>query len=139
MRRYLVILWIFLLLPGSTNIVWAKHHNLHFKLIETRETQVGEIIFLKLPGNPSIGYKYRFNRELSTGLHLVSVDLLGWLMTSKSRTIFFSKRDVMNVAVRTISPGKADLAFDYYRPLGGRTYTTTYIVRVAIKPRLAAQ
>ena len=134
MRLYLVVFWIVLLLPGAANVVMAKQHNLHLKLLETQETRAGEIIFVKLPGNPAIGYKYRLNRNLSSGLHLVKVHLLGWLMTSKSQTIFSRRRDVLNVAIQAKSPGQVDLAFDYYRRIGGRTRTSTSMVRVIIKP-----
>jgi len=134
MRRHLVILWIFLQLLSSANAAWAGQHNQHLKLIDTQETKAGEILFLKLPGNPSIGYKYRLNKGFSSGLHLVDVDFLGWLMTSKSQTIFFRRRDVMNVAVRIKTPGVADLAFDYYRIISGRTRITTTLVRINIKP-----
>lgn len=134
MRRYLVILWLFLLLVSPANIVWANQHNQHLKVVETTESRVGEIVFLKLPGSPDIGYKYRLNRELSSGLHLVKVDLLGWLMTSKSKTIFFRRRDVMNIAVRMLASGEASLAFDYYRSIAGRTRTSRSLVRVIIKP-----
>jgi hypothetical protein len=134
MRRYLVIFWLFLLLPASVSDAWAQQHNKKIKLTQTQETKAGEILFIKLPGNPSIGYKYRLNRELSSGLHLVRVDFLGWLMTSKSQTIFFRRRDVMNVAVHTIAPGRAELAFDYYRNISGRRRTSTSLVRVDITP-----
>lgn len=134
MRRHLIILWIFLPLLSSANAAWASQHNQHLKLIDTQETKAGEILFLKLPGNPSIGYKYRLNQEFSSGLHLVDVDLLGWLMTSRSQTIYFRRRDVMNVAVHIKAPGVAELAFDYYRRISGRTRLTTTLVRLNIKP-----
>lgn len=134
MRRYLVIFWSLLLLTGAANAAWASQHNQHLKVISTEEIKAGEILFIKLPGNPDIGYKYRLNKELSSGLHLVDVDFLGWLMTSKSQTIFFRKRDVMNVAVRTSAPGKAELAFDYYRRISGRTSKSTKLVHINIKP-----
>lgn len=139
MRPYLVIFWIFLLLLSPANAVWASQHNQHLKLIDTLEIKAGEIVFLKLPGNPDIGYRYKLNREFSSGLDLVEVLFLGWLMTSKSQTIFFRRRDVMNVAVRTKAPGEVELAFDYYRKISGRTRTTTTLVRVNIKPSRAAK
>jgi hypothetical protein len=55
-------------------------------------------------------------------------------MTSKSQTIFFRKRDVLNVAIIAKSPGRVDLAFDYFRNIGGRTRKSTSVVRVIIKP-----
>jgi len=134
MHLFLVIFWLVLLLPGAANVVVAKHHNLNLKVLETQEIRAGETIFVKLPGNPAIGYKYKLNRNLSSGLHLVNVHLLGWLMTSKSQTIFFRRRDVLNVAIQAKSPGQVDLAFDYYRRIGGRTRKSTSMVRVIIKP-----
>ena len=133
MRRYLVIFLSLLLLISSGNNVLASKHNQHLKLVDTLETKAGEVLFLKLPGNPNIGYKYKLNRELSAGLHLVEIDFIGWLMTSKSQTLFFRKRDVMNIAVRAIAPGEAELAFDYYRNFSGRTRVSTTLVRINIK------
>jgi len=99
----------------------------------------GEIVFLKLPGNPTIGFKWRLNKALSRGLHLVKVDQIGWLMAQKGRSMFFQEQSMLNVAVWAETAGKVDLAFDYYRRIGGRTYNKTSIVRVVIKPKLAAQ
>lgn len=134
MRLFLVVFSLVLLLSGAADVVMANQHNLHLKVLETQETRAGETIFVKLPGNPAIGYKYRLNRNLSTGLELVNVIMLGWLMTSKSQTIFFRKRDVLNVAILAKSPGQVDLAFEYYRRIGGRTRKSTSMVRVIIKP-----
>jgi len=120
-----------LLFTASPSVVWAKQK---LKVIETQSTRVGEVVFVKLPGNPTIGYKYRLNRELSKGLDLVKVDFLGWLMTSKTRTIFFRKRDTMNVAVRAKAAGQVELAFDYYRNISDQTHLTTSLVHVNIKP-----
>lgn len=119
--------------PGAP--VWAKEP----KIIQTLETMPGEIVFLKLPGNPSAGYKWKLNKNLSTGLDLVKVDEVGWLMAQKGRSMFFQSQSMLNVAVRPKTAGQADLAFDYFRRIAGRTYTKTSIVRVIIKPRLATQ
>ncbi len=135
MRRYLVIFGLFLLFLAPASFVTAKPP----KIIDTQESQVGEIVFFKLPGDPKAGYKWRFNKEFSTGSNLVDVNQLGWLMAEKGKSMFFQQQSKMNVAVRTKAAGQADLAFDYSRKLGGRTYTKTVIVRILIKPQLAAQ
>ncbi|GBE43367.1 chagasin family peptidase inhibitor I42 [bacterium BMS3Bbin10] len=119
--------------PGAP--AWAKKT----RIIQTLETRTGEIVFLKLPGNPSVGYKWRLNKDLSKGLDLVKVDEIGWFMAQKGRSMFFQEQSMLNVAVRALSAGQADLAFDYYRRMGGRTYTRTSIVRVVIKPPPATQ
>ena len=135
MRRYLVIFGLFLLFLAPASFVSAKPP----KIIDTQESQVGEIVFFKLPGDPGKGYKWQFNKDLSTGTNLVDVTQLGWLMADKVKSMFFQQQSKMNVAVRTKAAGQADLAFDYSRKLGGRTYTKTVIVRIIIKPQLAAQ
>ena len=53
--------------------------------------------------------------------------------------MFFQQRSVLNVSVRAKAAGQAHLAFDYYRTLGGRTYSKTSLVRVIIKPTLVSQ
>jgi len=109
------------------------------KIIQTSETKVGEMLFIKLPGNPKAGYKWRLNKDLSSGLDLVTVDQIGWLMAPKGRSMFFQTQSVLNVSVLAKASGQADLAFDYYRRIGGRTLSSTSMVRVIIKPTLASQ
>ena len=109
------------------------------KIIQTSETKVGEVLFLKLPGNPKAGYKWRLNKELSTGLDLVSVDQIGWLIVGERKSMFFSSQSALNVAVRAKAAGRADLAFDYYRRISGNTFSKTSLVRVIIRPTLARQ
>jgi hypothetical protein len=135
MRQYFVILGLFLLFLTPADIASARPP----KLIDTQETHVGEILFFKLPGDPSAGYKWRLNEGLSTGLHLVDVDQIGWLLAEKGKSMFFKKRSALNIAVRTMAAGEAILAFDYYRRIGGRTFTKTSLIRIYIKPRLASQ
>lgn len=135
MHRYFMILGLLLLFLTPADIASARPP----KLIDTQETHVGEILFFKLPGDPSAGYKWRFNEQFSTGLHLVDVDQIGWLLARKGQSMFFKKQSAMNVAVRTMAAGEAILAFDYYRSIGGRTITKTSIIRIFIKPRLASQ
>jgi len=130
MRRLLAIIAMLLLASGSGSAIAAEDP----KIILTSETKVGEVVFLKLPGNPQTGYKWRLNKNLSTGLDLVSVDLMGWLMAPKGRSIFYQPQSVLNVSVQAKASGQAQLAFDYYRKLSGRTFSKTSMVRVIIKP-----
>ncbi len=135
MRLHLAITAMLLLASGSGRAIAADEPN----IILTSETKVGEVVFLKLPGNPQVGYKWRLNKELSTGLDLVSVDQIGWLMAPKGRSMFFQQRSVLNVVVRAKAAGQAQLAFDYYRRYSGYTYSKTSMVRVIIKPTLVSQ
>jgi len=135
MRRLLAIIAMLLLVSASVSASAAEDP----KIILTSETKVGEVVFLKLPGNPQVGYKWRLNKELSTGLDLVSVDQIGWQMAPKGRSMFFQQRSVLNVVVRAKAAGQAQLAFDYYRRLSGRTYSKTSLVRVIIKPTQISQ
>ena len=138
MRRLMLIVAIALLVSGPAAPVCAKE----FKIIQTIEARAGEIMFLKLPGDPSVGYKWRLNNKLSKGLDLVEVDQLGWLREQKVRSIFFRvqrAQSVQNIAVLAKAAGQAHLAFDCYRRMGGRTYNRTSIVRVIIKPKFAAR
>jgi len=124
-----------LLVSGSLSASAAENP----EIILTSETSVGEVVFVKLPGNPQEGYKWRLNKELSTGLDLVSVDQIGWLMAPKVKSMFFQQQSVLNVSVRAKASGQAHLAFDYYRRYNGYTYSKTSLVRVIIKPTLVSQ
>ena len=135
MRRLLLIAAALMLFWGPNSPAWAKEP----KIIQTHEMILGETLFLKLPGSPSVGFKWRLNKSVSKGLDLVKVNEVGWLMAQKGRSMFFQAQSMLNVAVDALSAGEADLAFDYFRRIGGRTYTKTSIVRIVIKPRLAAQ
>lgn len=135
MRKLLAIIAMLLLVSASGSASAAENP----EIILTSETKVGEVLFVKLPGNPQEGYKWRLNKELSTGLDLVSVDQIGWLMAPKVKSMFFQQQSVLNVAVRAMSSGQALLAFDYYRRYSGYTYSKTSMVRVIIKPTLARQ
>lgn len=135
MRRLLVIATMLLLVSGPGTALAAKE----LKIMQTSEARVGELVFIKLPGNPQAGYKWRLNKEKSKGLNLVSVDLIGWLMAPEKKSMFFQKQSLMNVSVKTKASGQADLAFDYFRRIGGRMVASTSLVRVIIKPTLASQ
>jgi len=130
----MLIVTFAMLVSGPAASVCAKEP----KIIRTVEAKAGGIMFLKLPGDPSVGYKWRLNKKLSKGLNLVEVLQLGWLV-QKRRSFFIRAQSVQNIAVRTKTAGQADLAFDYYRRMAGQTYSRTSIVRVIIEPRLATQ
>ena len=135
MRPTLAIIAMLLLASGSGSANASEDP----QIILTSETKVGEVVFVKLPGNPQEGYKWRLNKELSKGLDLVSVDQIGWLMAPKVKSMFYQPKSVLNVSVRARASGQADLAFDYYRRYSGYTYSKTSLVRVNIKPTLAHQ
>jgi len=135
MRRLTLIATITMLVWGPAAPACAKA----IKILQTVETTAGEVVFFKLPGDPSAGYNWKLNEQLSTGLDLVKVVQLGWLLAQKGQSIFFQAQSVQNIAVRAKASGQADLAFDYFRKVGGRSYTRTSVVRVIIKPQLAAQ
>jgi predicted secreted protein len=135
MRPTLAIIAMLLLASGSGSANAAEDP----QIILTSETKVGDVVFVKLPGNPQEGYKWRLNKELSTGLDLVSVDQIGWLMAPKVKSMFYQPKSVLNVSVRARASGQADLAFDYYRKYSGYTYSKTSMVRVIIKPTLTNQ
>ncbi len=135
MRPTLAIIAMLLLASGSGSANAAEDP----QIILTSETKVGDVVFVKLPGNPQEGYKWRLNKELSTGLDLVSVDQIGWLMAPKVKSMFYQPKSVLNVAIRARASGQAQLAFDYYRRHSGYTYSKTSMVRVIIKPTLARQ
>ncbi len=104
------------------------------KIEQSHEARIGEQLFLKLPGNPDQGYKWRFNPTASDGAHLVNVDPLGWFIARKGVSMFFREQSVLNVAVRTKAAGRADLAFEYYRDIGKRRFTKTRYFRIDIRP-----
>ena len=101
---------------------------------QSHDARVGEQLFLKLPGDPDQGYKWRFNAEASKGANLVSVDQLGWFIAKKGASMFFQEKSVLNVAVHAKATGRADLAFDYYRHTGERLFTKTRYFRINIRP-----
>lgn len=109
------------------------------EIIETSEVSVGDIAFVKLPGNPDLGYKWRVNREKSRGLDRVKVEKIGWLKAPQERALFAEARSRLNVLLTGMAAGQADVAFDYYRSFGGRVISKTSIVRVTVRPRPADQ
>lgn len=98
------------------------------------ETNVGQMVLLKLPGNPRAGYRWLFNREQSSGLEFVTVDPIGWIMAPEGRSIFFSDPSIMNIAVEGDAAGEAAVAFDYLRTWGNIQIVRTITVKVTVKP-----
>ena len=107
------------------------------EVIKTSEVTVGGIAFVKLPGNPDLGYKWRVNPERSRGLERVKVEKIGWLKAPQERALFAEARSRLNVLLTGQAAGQADVAFDYYRSFGGRVISKTSIVRVTVKPRVS--
>lgn len=134
MRR-LIALAVAVFLHCATDIAVASEP----EIIQTHEVTAGDVLFLKLPGNPDQGYRWRLNAEKSRGLGLVAVDQIGWIMAPKVKSMFFQEQSTLNVSVKAAHAGQADLAFDYYRNLGGRIMNRTSMVRVIVKPKIARQ
>lgn len=101
---------------------------------QVHDTHVGGVFMLKLPGNPTGGYRWRLNVEQSRGLDLVDVQQVGWIMAPEAPSLFFRQNSTLNVAVRGKAAGEATLAFDYYRTWGSRAGVRTTLVLVRIKP-----
>lgn len=99
------------------------------------KTSVGKLVMLKLPGNPRAGYKWQLNKKKSKGLKLVTVDQIGWIMAPEARSMFFSKASILNVGVKGLKAGEANLAFDYYRTWGSQTSVRTSMVKVIVEPK----
>lgn len=99
------------------------------KIIQTHEAKVGDMVFIKLPGRPEYGYKWRLNPKMSDGLELVSVKVVGWLVAPNK-----NQKSQMNIMVTAKMSGEARLAFDYYRIREGRYDTHTSLVQFVVKP-----
>lgn len=104
----------------------------------TKHATVGELLLLKLRGNPSAGDKWRLNEEQSKGLDLVAVDQVGWIMAPEAQSIFFQKHSILNVSVMPKAPGRAELAFDRHRTYGRHAMVNTTVIRVVIEPKKTA-
>jgi predicted secreted protein len=101
---------------------------------ESVETSVGQMVLLKLPGNPRAGYRWLFNKEQSTGLEFVTVDPIGWIMAPEGHSIFFSDPSIMNIAIERNAAGEAAVAFDYLRTWGNVRVVRTITVKVIVQP-----
>jgi len=122
-----------LVIAGSASVRAADNDPLFFK------THVGTQLMLKLPGNPKAGYKWKLSPQKSTGLALVEVDFIGWLMAPGRRSVYFRKNSIQNINIVAKAEGEAILAFEYYRTWGNRAKLRTRMVTVTIKPAKTAQ
>ncbi|GAB4240784.1 MAG: hypothetical protein Kow0032_28640 [Methyloligellaceae bacterium] len=98
------------------------------------EARVGAQFLIKLPGNPQAGYRWQLNKEKSSGIELVDVDFIGWLMAPETRSYFFKRHSIQNISIKPKAPGTASLAFEYYRNWGNRATLRTRMVTVHIRP-----
>lgn len=108
-------------------------------IIATSEIAVGDISFVKLPGNPDLGYKWRLNSEKSRGLEFVQVDKIGWLKGQQKRSLFAEARSRLNILLTGKAAGQAEVAFDYYKYFGGRLISRTSFIQVTVKPKSSKQ
>ena len=107
------------------------------EVTDVLETSVGQQTMLKLPGNPRAGYRWQLNAGQSSGLNLVRVDQVGWIMAPAGRSIFFSQPSTLNVNIEGLAAGEANLTFDYFRTVGTLKKVKTSTVRVVVKPAAA--
>ena len=100
---------------------------------------MGKLLLLKFPGDREAGFRWRFDKERSTGLDLVTVKEIGWTIPPKRKSFFFRRQpSIMTFSVMPEAPGRADLAFEYARLWGGRLQVMTKVVRVVIRPAAVA-
>ncbi len=105
------------------------------RVIETRQVMVGDKTFVKLTGNPDLGYKWRLNKSKSAGLDHVKVDVIGWLKVGKDTSMFADNRSRLNVLLTGKAAGRSEIAFDYYRMFRGREVSRTSVVQVTVMPK----
>lgn len=103
------------------------------------ETRVGQLVMLKLPGNPRAGYRWQLNTGKSSGLERVSVDQVGWIMAPEGRSMFFSTPSTLNISITGKAPGVADLVFDYFRTWGETASARSTSVKVIVAPAKTAR
>ncbi len=97
-------------------------------------TRVGQMLILKLPGQPDSGYRWRMIAEESQGRELVNVRELGW--TFQRSQGLFSVREVgtLRYTVETRAAGKAYLVFEYRRMVPEPPPGRRRIVEIDIAP-----
>ena len=89
MRRLHAIAAMLMLASGPRTAMAAEE----LPIIQTSDIKIGEITFLKLPGDPQAGYKWRLDKELSKGLNLFLVDQIGWLIAPEEKSMFFKNSE----------------------------------------------
>ncbi|MGE0612869.1 MAG: protease inhibitor I42 family protein [Hyphomicrobiales bacterium] len=105
---------------------------------DIRHARVGEVVMLKLPGNPKAGYRWQLSSANSRGLDLVKVDQLGWILSEEGRSMFFKQESLLNVAVHANAPGTADITFEYWRATAAPLLIRSTTTRVVIAAKSAA-
>jgi len=82
----------------------------------TKQTAVGEPSILRLEGKPKMGYFWRLNKDMSSGLELIEIDRLGWTFSAVPRgSASFTKPGVLRYAITPKRAGSAVLVFEYFR------------------------
>ena len=82
---------------------------------EQIKAQVGEMLIVRLPGQPDSGYKWRMNVAESHGQDLVLVRELGWTYKEVRGSFTVRHVGILRYTVETKAPGKALLIFEYLR------------------------
>ena len=82
---------------------------------EQIKAQVGEMLIVRLPGQPDSGYKWRINTAESLGRDLVLVRELGWTYKEVRGSFTVQHVGILRYTVETKAPGKALLVFEYLR------------------------
>lgn len=99
-----------------------------------RHAEVGKVLILDFPGNRSMAHRWRLVEERSSGLELVSVDPLGWIV-AESGSYFYGNQDTMRYRVIPKARGQADLIFEHnYKSWNQKHYFTWKTVRLIIGP-----
>jgi len=70
---------------------------------EIRHAEVGKVLILDFPGNRAMAHRWRLVTERSTGLQLVAVDPLGWIVADGG-SIMYGNRDTMRYRVVPMPP-----------------------------------
>jgi len=106
------------------------------KAPDAAQGKVGEMFILRFPGNRAAGYRWRLNKERSSGLELVEVNQIAWTIPNgTARTsIFFKNPSILSIRLMPKAQGDAKLAFDYFRTWGNRPFVKTHFVDVPIPP-----
>lgn len=99
-----------------------------------RQAEVGKTLILDFPGNRAMAHRWRLVDERSTGLTLVKVDPLGWIIAGGG-SIVYGNRDTMRYRVIPRASGQADLTFEHnYRGWNQKYYFKWKTVRLIISP-----
>lgn len=111
---------------------WPALADSHPQPEATHQAKVGDVVLLKLPGDPKAGFRWQLSPANSRGLDLVKVDQVGWVIAEEGKSFFFKRESLLTVAVHAKAPGMADITFEYWRatanPLRVRSTTTRVVI-----------